>query len=287
MTKLALPLAVLLASGSLCFAGPMVCDSIGDLYSINLATGALSNEVASQLPTSSGPTELNGMAYNQGKLYAVTEEFGTLLNSLITVTPATGAFTTVGSAGAVVQGLGMGIAGGSMAFDPTTNVLYDLGPTTGSFNTEYLVTINTTTGQGTVIGNPYTNSSGTVYRFSGMTFTPSGNLYAIMALAAGGNQSFSLVQLNKSTGSPTLIATLEGPAPSVTQLGGLSYDPASGNYYVLVGNNLDTINLTTGALAVVGATGNPSLVEISTTVPEPGSLALLAASGLALLRRRR
>lgn len=202
-------------------------------------------------------------------------------SDLFTLNPATGALvTTIGPIGFAVTGL---------AFNPLTGVLYGATAGIDDNNPHSLISINTTTGAGTLIGTFNLGSQ----TLADITFTSDGTLYgwvqpgsdslATVNLATGaativgpsgllntfgsgiaanasdtlyfagfGDQG-DLNIINRATGLPTFVVTLTGTADE--PINAMAFHPVSGVLYGNVRNTgLATINTTTGAVTVLGPT---------------------------------
>jgi hypothetical protein len=215
-------------------------------------------------------------------------------SDLFTLNPATGALaSTIGPIGFSVTGL---------AFNPLTGVLYGATGTIDDTNPHSLITINTTTGAGTLVGS-FSLGSQTL---ADITFTSDGTLYgwaqgssdslATVNLATGaatvvgasglttsgsgiaadasdtiyfagfGDQG-ALDTINRVTGAATFVGTINGTAGR--PINALAFNPVSGVLYgVVKGTNLVTIDKSTAALTVVGATvDNLDAIVFSGTFP--------------------
>jgi hypothetical protein len=151
-------------------------------------------------------------------------------------------------AGTLAAGLLLLLAGAAEA-DP---VLYG-GNGFSNVNTGALVTINQTTGAGTLVGNPAGPNA-----LRGIAFSSPTQLFGVELSGGRG----TLVQINPDTGA--LISTI-GPITSggvQINMGSLSFQPGTGVLYgirendgVGLGGLLYTINTTTGVATLVGNTG--------------------------------
>ena len=172
------------------------------------------------------------------ELFAADGSAGNPHTTLYKVNPATGArMETIGEIGFAVTGL---------AFDPTTGTLY--GSTSSQDATEpgSLITINTATGAGTLVGAAGTRIvTGCDTGTADITFTTTGTLFGWSECTD------DLYNINKATG----VGTLVGDSGFGSYGSGLSADPddntlwltpdgADGEYF--------TVNATTGLLTSQG-----------------------------------
>jgi len=141
--------------------------------------------------------------------------FGGGASTLYNIDPNTGTATPVGA------GIGFDRVGG-IDFNPSTGILYGIGanPTTNTFD---LITINTTTGVGTSVGD-----TGFTFATQDINFRSDGTLWAY---AGGGN----IYTLNLTNGMPTLVGFI----------GGSGNPPGTGN--ALAFNSSDTLYRISGA----------------------------------------
>src|SRR5262249_31195 len=150
-----------------------------------------------------------------------------------------------------------------LSFDPTTDILYGL-PSNGGAS---LFTINTSTGQATLVGSSgitSTNGGGLAINSSGVVYsTPLPNNFGTY---------------DKTTG---VFSNIANP----TKPNGRGYGALSFNGTVLYGmeagtvSHLVTINTTTGAVTDIGATAAQFLDGMAfslTAVPEPTVASLLS-----------
>jgi len=174
-----------------------------------------------------------------GTLYGLTTLGSIPFCSLITIDPATGATTTVGSTGLIR------IYEGDLAFDPTTGVLYGIQDYTGYKS--WLFTLDRATG----VATPIAPVGTTGLDLSAMAFDSSGNCYMIET-----NGSF-IYQVDKTDGNVIAMAALSG---QLGEVAGMAFDPITDTLYVADGylggtDHLFTCNTVTGLLTVVGYTG--------------------------------
>jgi hypothetical protein len=210
------------------------------LYDINPLTGAASN------PRSTGIPGAIGLVWGaDGFLYTVTAGNQTE-SALYQIDPVTGNAQMIGH-------LGIGyVYEGDLAVNPTTGVLYGI-------DGMKLFTVSFTTGAATIIANY--NYTSVDYSYLG--FDDAGTLYAIDDTITPGQLSTRLVTLDPSTGQ---VLTTRILTPALGGDGGMDFNPATGLFYVVDGkelgspyagaNALYTLNPATGALNLVGPTGN-------------------------------
>ena len=235
-------------------AAPTLWVSTGgaQLATVDVATGATSligNTTIALTDIAFSPT---------GDLYGIS------FSSLYTVNSSTGATTLGGGLGAV-SGTANALVFGS------DGTLYMAGST--------LYTVNTLTGAASAIGSIGFQSGGDLAFIGGDLF-----------MASSGNQ---LVEVDVTTGAGTSVGNL-----GVASMFGLA-TPDNVNLYGVAGQSVYLVNTTTGAATFLstfaptlsgGAFGLAFLTEADGgTVPEPGTLALVAVAllGAAAGRRRR
>ncbi len=168
--------------------------------------------------------------------------------SLFAINTASGQATLIGSTN--ING-GRGVPEVSaIAFDPTTGTLY--GVTGSACSDAKLITINTSTGAGTLVGslvgtgfNPAggTGTSNCVGGSDALAFSSDGTLYA--SGWRGGNPGGSLLKVDKSTGAVLAVF----PTTGAINFAGLAFSPAGG-LWASRGNNgagrIHTIDPTNG-----------------------------------------
>jgi hypothetical protein len=219
----------------------------GNLYSLNPTTGA------DTLIGNLGITEAPALAGNATTLYAGT---GGLVNNLYSVNPVGPVSTLVGNGG-------LGAAGyGSFDFD-NSGVLYaavNLAGGTGT-GSDYLVTVNTSTGAATVVGSfgtctgvtiPAPGGGGTgsctIEGIEAIAFDSSDQLWGIENVR-GTSGAPGLYKINKATGAATFQMALSGgPIDGVVSAqfacDGTLY---GGSARATDGGRLGKLNTTTGA----------------------------------------
>ncbi len=160
----------------------------GKLVSINLNDGS-----STPIGALGRACCVDGLAFdpNTNQLYAVDTGTGELLS----INTSSGAVSVIGS------GIGFDLINGALAFDPNTNTLYGIGATdigccgTGPYTYE-LITINTTSGAGAVVG-PITGFDG----ITALAFDPAGILYGF------DETSGQLITLNTGTGAASAVGS--------------------------------------------------------------------------------
>jgi hypothetical protein len=249
----------------------------GELYIINPANGALVQDVGPLNDAGAVNYPITGLAFNPitGVLYGSTGNNPTATAArLVTINPASGLVTVVGSFNAgPTNSSGTPATMADIAFDAAGN-LYGVG----SIGGPQLYSINTSTGQATVIGT------------TGLTSTTGGGL----AISGGGlfygtPTASRFGTYNSTTGAYTDIANPTKPAGG--GYGALAFGDGGVLYGLNVGSgsppptHLVTIDPATGAVTDLGASIN-SLDAMAFAVPEPGALTLLAGVTMIALRRR-
>jgi len=170
-------------------------------------------------------------------LYASDGAGGNSEASLYKVDPATGAKTeTIGDIGFAVTGL---------AFDPTTGILYGSTSSEDLNEPGSLITINSDTGAGTLVGAPGTTIvTGCDTGTADITFTTDGTLYGWTECED------NLVQIDKATGVGTLVGTGTGSSGS-----GLDADPDDNTLWLTPqgdAGDYGTVDRTTGVFTNQG-----------------------------------
>jgi uncharacterized protein YjiK len=168
-----------------------------------------------------------------GTLYVIADGVGiAVYNSLTSVDVATGAVTVIGPTGwAEVEGL---------AFDPNTNTLYGIDDSTDS-----LITLDTTTGLGTVVG--VEGALGAAAAWESLAFDPNTNtLFTV-------NDTSDELYVVSAVDGTTALAGSTAPA---TVIEGLTFDANTNTLYASNdsgGGQLYTINAANGAATLVAA----------------------------------
>jgi hypothetical protein len=259
----------------------------GNLYSVNLSSGASQLVGAIRLPGSRA-IGVTGLAFHPstGVLYGITsEQSPNEPHSLVTIDPATGAATLIGDLGYICSDITFNSKG----------VLYAWMQTTSQ-----LGTVDLSTGAVTRIGRPHSAGSP-----SGIAVDPNDMIYVTTKGASG-----TLDNVDLATGEIQVGPPLTG-APFSTQISAMSFSPSG----LLLGVNsnggspanarLVTINSATGAVATIGPLPDDSdaLAFLTTTggniAPtlssmSPGgrvvivviSVVLIVVAGTVIFRRR-
>lgn len=250
-----LALATYSSKSSASALDPILWGSTGQLYPLDIATGALGPSVAFSGPTPFSATDLAGDATTQASLlWGVT-----FSGQLTAYSPLT---AKVLSTKAIVSPETIS----TLAIDPTTGFFYG-----ASLNNLYRIA--PATGVATLVG------ATTQPVNKGLGFDKLGNLYGI------GNEN-RLSAVNKTTGAASLIATL-----ALYRVEDIAVHPQTGVMYGLgYGFNPDSyslyqINLADGALTRLG----PSVTRPSglafTAVPEPAAALIATLGAIVILLR--
>lgn len=257
------------------------------IYSVNSNTGLASNPLA--LPTDA----VSGIARRaDGTWFGWTDEFANFNGAgvdgaLFTFDPATGASTLIGSVSPFNSGALA--AEGDIDFAPSG----ELFGITSNGGTSLLFTIDPATAANTEIGIIQLPNSD----FSGLAFDNAGNLWGLDTSFDFDltTRSSRLVRLDPTSGDVLQTVPL---SVALGAVGGMDFDPVSGQLFIADGdfagtNNLYTADLTTGLLTTVGSLGldgAPSgfggLSDIE-FIPAPGATGALVCAGFAYARRRR
>ena len=265
-SALALAAALAVASGSQANAELVygVSDQLGQLVSFDSASPGTLLSANSIIGTQSGE-QIRGIDWISGTLYGLGSQ-----SHLYTINPTTGVATQVG-AGAFSPSLN----GIDFGFNSGTSQLYvasDLGQN---------LTINPVTGVATA-GVNYTGAS-----IDAMTYDYfSTSFYGISA------STHDLYGMNPVTGATSLIG-----ATGVSFLDRIGFDisPVTDIAFfsgtVAGQTEFFSVNLSTGALGLIGDVGTPgeltSGLDSIAIVPEPATVALSAIGGLMLVLFRR
>ncbi|MEX2218686.1 MAG: hypothetical protein WD749_07990 [Phycisphaerales bacterium] len=155
---------------------------------------------------------------------------------LLRLDPSTGAHTVIGPLGANTVA--------SLAFDSGQGILY--ATTTHSPTESNLLRINPATGASTLVG-PLGATLMHALEYNALD-------QMLYGVSSGGGAS--LHRVNPLTGAATPVAAL-----SLTGLYGLAFDPGAATMYAanIQTQNLYTLNLSSGALTLVGPFGAPGM----------------------------
>lgn len=233
-------------------------------------------------------------------LYGADGGGGNPATNLLILNPATGAVTSI------VGPIGMAVTG--MAFHPVTGVLYGSTGGNSPVNPRSIITINTTTGAGTLVGatglgNPLADLSfradGTLFGWSeagddlatvnlatgvativsdsGLATAGSGLTFSGATLFFAGNgASGDFYTINPATGLSTVISTLNGaPLPggqiaAMASNGGTIFAVNTASAGLGSATNLVTINTATGAVTNLGASSTNLDAIVFGPAPAPG-----------------
>jgi hypothetical protein len=174
---------------------------------------------------------VTGGAWANETWYITYIDFNTFEGYLGTVNVSTGSLTTIGSAGVLLFDL---------AYDATTSTMYALANPDMDFANFDLYTVNLTTGAASSVGNVGSDYLGLACSPGGVLYTYNGWIHTI----------------NKSTGATTAVGnTFIGTTGY--NYPNLEFDITNNVLYLSgafdSGNNLYTVNISTGEATLVGA----------------------------------
>jgi 6-phosphogluconolactonase (cycloisomerase 2 family) len=230
---------------SFAYATSNVADTISG-YSVDPATGALASTAG--MPTATGPN-LTAIAHDPLGQFVVTNESPGI--AVYAINQTTGALQSILPATATTQ-----LAVRSFAFDPKGQFLYAAAPYPGYWDPPY---------PGATPPSPNPIYAFALNRATGVLTPISGSPFAIAAKAggccfaispAGGylyvldGSNIDTFSLNATTGVPTLVSSVAGPASQ----GALTVDPSGAFVYVTEPNTNNSIysyaiSPSTGALS--------------------------------------
>jgi len=177
---------------------------------------------------------LPGIASATPILYGVT--FG---NQLITINPTTGAGTLVGNLSSNMAAFGLGTFGGKLyAFDQVADLLREIDPSTAATVSSINLGVGNLTGEG-----------GLDFRSDGVGF-----------LNSTSGTTSNVYRFTLAANSGVLVGS-----ENTAGIDGLAFSPTDVLYAMgqQPQNNLYTVNQTTGALTLVGATGFSNASSLS------------------------
>ena len=281
-TFLALSLAIASsrASAAVMF-GATSAGGPGELYTLNPANGAMVSDLGPLHDAGNVNYPITGLAFHPttGVLYGSTGNAGAVDALLVTINPITALVTVVGSFNTgVTNSGGTPATMADIGFNSAGN-LYGVS----SIGGPNLYTINTATGQATIVGP---NGASTSTTGGGVAISGSGTIFGTPTSARFGTY-------NSVGGAYTNISNPVKPAGGA--YGALEFNPDNGVLYGLnVGSgsppptHVVTFDTSTGAITDLGASVQ-SLDAIAFQVPEPASFAMLtvAATVIAGTKRRR
>lgn len=259
--------ALCAAASLAALTGSIVGASAQSVYIENTSSqlGRLNLTNGAYTPIGTTAVRLGGFAEIGNTVYSLADN-----DVLYTVNTSTAAITPVGNTGVALGGYGLG--------ETSDSTLY------ANLHVNQLYTINPSTGAASLVGNLGFNTN------CDPSGDASGNLYNAQGVDGNG-----FYQIDRTTGAGTLLGTNSwGTVFAVTYVQGVMYAiNTTGSIY--------TVDLTTGIgtlessydTSKVGSVyaAGVSLPPAPSTVPEPGSLALLATSALTgagfFVRRRR
>lgn len=246
------------------------------LYTIDTANGTLTPIGGYSLVSNSDEVAIGGLEFSpSGVLYGVS--IGSL-GRLYTLNLANGQATNVGLTNQFTFE-------GGLAFDPITGIAYMANGNTST--SPGLSTVNLNTGNATKVGQIGT----TPHDFAGFAFSPTGQLYGIDRIT---NALWAIDKTNPSGAGTVQVGGGFGGGIELGPVGGMTYDAQTGLFwgYASQSKTLFTVDVTNGIGTVVhqfNGPDDPTLWSLASpnVIPEPGTLAMLAAGAMICVRRRR
>ncbi len=206
------------------------------VYAYNAFAGTGTDAVGPTTFNLNAPGTLNSLAnqstlnFVNGGTWANGQWYGTVYNTaapynLITIDPATGARTTIGDMGILMDGL---------SYNPATNTMYAVDATS-------LYTINMSTGAATLVG------TNTGISMTNLAIDNTGNCFTLDVTAS------NLGRINLTTGAYTVV----GPVGFVADYAqDMEFDRESGNLFMAAQDAasgwLAWVNTTTGGTMKIG-----------------------------------
>lgn len=247
----------------------------GELYTINSFNGSTIADIGPLNDASALNYGVTGLAFDPvtQTLYGSTGKSaatdGSTHAKLVTINPANGLVTPIGAFN--LTGAAAGATMTDISFDPTTDTLYGIGSNGGA----HLYSINTSTGQATLVGD------------SGFGFTTGGGIAINSAgTVYGSPDTADFGTYSKVDGSYVQIAD-PGPEPAAGgAYGGMCFDGSIlYSSFNSATAHLVTIDTGSGAVTDLGTTVS-RIDAIAFPTPEPTSLAAMALAWIALAGRR-
>jgi hypothetical protein len=249
----------------------------GELYIINQSTGAIVQDIGPLNDASGLNYPITGLAFGPGgNLYGSSGNSVTASEAkLVKINPATAQVTLIGSFNAgPVNGTGVPTTMADIDFDANGN-LYGVA----SIGGPHLYSINTSTGQATVIGTTgLTSTSGGGLAIGGGSFFGSPTSSRFGTYNTGTGAFTNIVNPTKPVGGGYAALGFDGAVLYGLDLGpGSAGDPT----------HLVTFNTTTGAVTDIAPSVN-KLDAIAFRVPEPATFTfgLFVLGALMNIRRR-
>jgi hypothetical protein len=241
-----------------------------------------------------------GVAQAQGTLYGVAtfSNFGT--QSLYAINPATGAASLIGNTGLrQIAGLDWDQSSNQLIALTVGGDQFSLNTATGA--STLLVDANFGVPEGSIAfrnGTAFTTIFDNVHSWNGASWQLLGNsglaagadisgldftATRLLGLALNGTAGDELVSFDLTTGAASIIGATGTNASTVA---GLAFDFNAGGLFMTDGSSLYSLNEGTGSATLIGSHGLSGFSGLA-YVPAPGTMVLLAGTGLLASRRRR